>query len=362
MFWSDAELKELQASAVARKIGKRNAEAGWRETIIPVMLKHPDLFPVSRVDESGKIDALIQLAHMAGSLIMAYAFDIDRDNDDANNDNEDGFQEDDEDEPLKGMVPFADMLNADADRNNARLFQEEDYLVMRTTKPIAQGEQIFNDYGPLPRSDLLRMYGYVTDQYAQYDVVEFEHDLLVDIAGMRDKKNNAVWQKREEQLDEIGIIDDGYTITRPVAGAQLEEVVPGNVHMLLRGLTLDATASKTPKARPDESMSIKEVALLSAVATKKLAEYPTSVEQDRATVTSLKGSSPGQLRPDVSLKRYLAAVEVRLGEKQILWDLIHLCQEFIAKATNAFAGDRKRKHGNDDDTTSKKNARTKGER
>jgi SET domain-containing protein 6 len=43
---------------------------------------------------------------------------------------------------------------------------------MIAIKPIRKGEQIFNDYGNLPRSDLLRRYGYVTDEYKKWDVVE----------------------------------------------------------------------------------------------------------------------------------------------------------------------------------------------
>jgi N-lysine methyltransferase SETD6 len=43
---------------------------------------------------------------------------------------------------------------------------------MKSIKPIARGEEIFNDYGPLPRSDLLRRYGYITENYARYDVAE----------------------------------------------------------------------------------------------------------------------------------------------------------------------------------------------
>ncbi len=50
---------------------------------------------------------------------------------------------------------------------------------MRSIKPIASGEEILNDYGQIPRSDLLRRYGYVTENYAPYDVVEIStHDLL----------------------------------------------------------------------------------------------------------------------------------------------------------------------------------------
>ena len=119
MYWSDFDLSWLQASAVVKKIGKASAEELWRTTIIPLMLEYYDLFSVAGEDLEAKTKELIRLAHFAGSLIMAYAFDIDRD-DDRNADDHSGdeFEEDDEDEPLKGMVPFADMLNADADRNN----------------------------------------------------------------------------------------------------------------------------------------------------------------------------------------------------------------------------------------------------
>jgi N-lysine methyltransferase SETD6 len=75
------------------------------------------------------------------------------------------------------IIPLVFLLtllgrNADADRNNARLCCDNEDLEMRSVKPIAVGEEIFNDYGQLPRSDLLRRYGYVTDNYAPYDVAE----------------------------------------------------------------------------------------------------------------------------------------------------------------------------------------------
>jgi N-lysine methyltransferase SETD6 len=115
MFWNSAELAELQGSAVLDKIGKSEAEEGWKTTIIPFMVDHPSLFPVA---EDSKDSTFVQLAHMAGSLIMAYAFDLGKSDDTDEEADEDGFVEDDEEDPAKGMVPFADMLNADADRNN----------------------------------------------------------------------------------------------------------------------------------------------------------------------------------------------------------------------------------------------------
>lgn len=125
MFWQPQELAELQASAVVDKIGKLSAEESWKTSIIPIMLQHPDLFPLpTATTEEDRTNQLIHLAHMAGSLIMAYAFDIDRDETNSQSGDEapgeDNWEEDDDEEavPIKGMVPLADMLNADADRNN----------------------------------------------------------------------------------------------------------------------------------------------------------------------------------------------------------------------------------------------------
>ena len=66
----------------------------------------------------------------------------------------------------------------------ARLFQEETGLVMKAIKPISAGAEIFNDYGEIPRADLLRRYGYVTDNYSPYDVVELSLELICQAAGL----------------------------------------------------------------------------------------------------------------------------------------------------------------------------------
>ena len=50
---------------------------------------------------------------------------------------------------------------------------------MTAIKQIASGDQIFNDFGELPRSALLRLYGYTTDRYKQWDVVEIPEPLII---------------------------------------------------------------------------------------------------------------------------------------------------------------------------------------
>ena len=125
MFWSSAELQELQASTIVEKIGREGAEESIMEMIAPIVRANSALFPppsaLGSFDGDAGAAALIELAHIMGSLIMAYAFDIEKseDDDDEAEANDESYMTDDEDEQLpKGMVPLADLLNADADRNN----------------------------------------------------------------------------------------------------------------------------------------------------------------------------------------------------------------------------------------------------
>jgi N-lysine methyltransferase SETD6 len=119
MFWSSEELGELQASAVIHKIGKEQADVSFQEELLPVVSKHSDdFFPTGSQRLSN--GELLEAMHRMGSLIMAYAFDIEREAPAADID-EEGYVSQEEDEALpKGMVPLADMLNADADRKNVR--------------------------------------------------------------------------------------------------------------------------------------------------------------------------------------------------------------------------------------------------
>lgn len=128
MFWSDEELMELQGSAIVEKIGKQGADESILEMIAPVVKENPSLFPpveglTSYNGDDGK-KALLKLGHMMGSLIMAYAFDIEKPEDEdgeGEGEGESGYMTDEEEQLPKGMVPMADLLNADADRNNVSI-------------------------------------------------------------------------------------------------------------------------------------------------------------------------------------------------------------------------------------------------
>lgn len=55
---------------------------------------------------------------------------------------------------------------------------------MKATRNISAGEEIIVDYGEIPRADLLRRYGFVSDDYAQYDVVELPLSDICCAAGL----------------------------------------------------------------------------------------------------------------------------------------------------------------------------------
>lgn len=61
---------------------------------------------------------------------------------------------------------------------------------MKATKPIQTDEEVFNDYGELPRADLLRRYGYITDNYADYDVVDLPFQTIFQAAGFSCTEQN----------------------------------------------------------------------------------------------------------------------------------------------------------------------------
>lgn len=234
---------------------------------------------------------------------------------------------------------------------------------MKATKPISQGEQIFNDYGPLPRSDLLRMYGYLTDNYAQYDVVEISYDLLVEVAGKKHNKNDTAWSKRERQLDELGLLDDGYAISRPEQGlsTQLHEAVPAELHMLLRALCAHDNDDGAALKKPKDPVTVEEAALLQSALIKRLSEYSTSYEADQATWNKLiqAGFEGAQFSPAQSPKRFSMALQVRLGEKDILHQLISICQQHIKQKSEELAlnGSSKRKYYEESTNQSSKMAR-----
>lgn len=285
MFWDEGEAEQLlQGSTLVEKIGRAEAEAGFRENILPVVEKYKDTV-------FDGVDVSVDAFHRVGSLIMSYSFDVDRikagsseDKDDENakeedqasaDENEDEvpgdeeeheeliieeeFSDDEDDDgPVKAMVPLADTLNAHSQLCNAHLEQEDDgSLVMRATATIPAGGQIYNTYGDFPNSDLLRRYGYTELGGTASDLVEITVNDLVDAVvahapapankfaepATRESTLQLVQLLADWEEGVMEIVDDSYDVERTTAGVPSTELLS-----LVNFLVLALVRSKDLKA------------------------------------------------------------------------------------------------------------------
>ena len=324
MFWPSEDLAELRGSDVVRKIGREEADDMIRSRIVPVIRAHQDVF--FGPEEDGRIsdDQLVELAHRMGSAIMAYAFDLEKDEDEEE-EAEDEWVEDREGRTMLGMVPMADMLNADAEFN-AHINHGEDALTAVALRPIRKGEEIFNYYGPLSNGELLRRYGYVTRRHARYDVVELPWALVEKQLRARFAANltPAEWEKAEKYLresyeeegeepEESYVIE--YESKGPDATGQFQdtETFTGLPEELGERVKTYLKALKKGNSSLGDALADKAVrkeVYLQAVGQalkEREAQYPTALEADEGLITS--GTPTG---------RQEMALMVRVGEKRLL--------------------------------------------
>ncbi|KKA27725.1 hypothetical protein TD95_001300 [Thielaviopsis punctulata] len=317
MFWSADELRELQASALTGRIGKEEAEAMFAHKIVPALKEHKHVFyPAgTRVLSDEEV---VQLAHRMGSTIMAYAFDLEGEAEDEDENMEDGWVEDREDQAMLGMVPMADMMNADAEFN-AHVNHGEDALTVLSLRPIVAGEEILNYYGPHPNSELLRKYGYVSERHSRYDVVEISFEMVCKHVQAQLGLTDQFMEKADNFLDhdeveETIVIDrnsgdpgpDGLFQGPPTLDNSLDELA-AQVNLVLKALR-KVSSSVVPDKRKREEICL---AVMQRLVRAKLAEYATTLEQD---MTLLAGGGLA--------KRARMAAMVRAGEKKLLTEIL----------------------------------------
>lgn len=193
---------------------------------------------------------------------------------------------------------------------------------MRTTVAIPAGAELFNDYGALPRSDLLRRYGYITENYARHDVVEVSSGLLTTVAGRALDPEDR--KKRIDFLLDEGVLDDAFDI-----GTDLR--VPDDVLVVIGTLLHPREQWRAVKPRKSEAVA----GVLLEVLETRLGAYESGVEEDEAL-----------LRDQTVRGRRRIAVEVRLGEKKIIVGALAKVREWMrpdsAKRTETDAPDGER--------------------
>ena len=325
IYWSEKELEYLRGSAIVQKIGKTSADSMFLDQVMPLMRENM-LTP--RAQKFNK-DEMLSLCHRMGSTIMAYAFDLEN----SSRTEEDGWEEDSDSDVVlpKGMVPMADMLNADADRNNAKLFCEDDKVVMKTIKAVKKGEELFNDYGPLPRAEVLRRYGYVTENYAKYDVVEISLNVIKDAALGDLKIGDLEVESRLGYLDEREALDDGYVIC---LASNDDGQFPEELQALLNMLAMPRDEFDRLKAKgklPKLGLSNDALRLLYGILLRRRALYPLD-----------DGTSNGII--DNSDRRRNKASQVIRGELEVLGEAAKTVQNQLND------GQKRRQYNFEDDS------------
>ena len=150
IYWSPPELAELEGSAVLQKIGKDEADASFTKFLLPIVQQDPDLFGCFANDFRGpKANiVLLELAHTMATLIMAYGFDLEAESSSSSSDGEEemGGSSQSAYELNKGMVPLADLFNADGDLNNVGSYSSINRPCLKApgTSPSTFS---FNEYG-----------------------------------------------------------------------------------------------------------------------------------------------------------------------------------------------------------------------
>lgn len=323
MFWDADELAELQASPVAGKVGKDEAEKMVRTKILPVVRANRVVFFPEGSEELGD-DELVQVAFRMGSVIMAYAFDLEKEDDEEQRDEEaeeeDEWVEDREGKTMLGMVPMADILNADA-AFNAHIEHGDHALTATSLRPIAAGEEILNYYGPLSNGELLRRYGYVTRAHRRWNLVDLAWPPVLAALRAEVPLPAKQWDEALGALDEDELEEEAFVIERgaedPDSEGRVAEVerAAGAPEELVEQLkaVMKAVKKVRPEAVPDKAARDRVIfAAISRALDERTKQYGTTLEQD------LKQYEEGDDGADQKLRRQRMALDVRIGEKVLL--------------------------------------------
>ncbi|RPA83774.1 SET domain-containing protein [Ascobolus immersus RN42] len=317
VYWQDEELEVLKGCEILQRIGKDEAEAMFRDDVMPVIQRNRNLFEGTCIDFNMLEDSVIEWGHKMASTIMAYSFDVQRpgaaDADMAMDDDEDidDVEEPDPGNAFKGMVPIADMLNADID-NNCFIVQTNTHLEVMSVSPIRKGDELLNDYGSMPQAELLRRYGYITPNYAQFDVVDLNHKIIVKAISRHAPPEvvEGMDQKVDFLLD-TEVLEDIYDLDRDFKP-------PSELYVAIKILSLPTQEFLQLKAEDKlpESTSSSEKKEYKRILAKVIAARLEEYHPDE-TLESL--NLPAN---EKSRRRMEMAREVVRGEKEVLRDLL----------------------------------------
>ena len=201
---------------------------------------------------------------------------------------------------------------------------------MSSNKLIRSGAEVFNTFGNLPRSELLRRYGYINDDYAPFDTVEIPTSKIIeavelkfeltrkevslridgDLLGIRRKIEHLLETAQSTEEEYQGtIFEDAYDIAKVPSQSGLFPLPLVYTIWLLVAEEAEVEAIKA-KRSSEPKMNLKVAWVLRAVLVDRQKDYATSIDEDRKILES-----------DLPVRMRLA-IEVRLGEKMILHEAL----------------------------------------
>lgn len=308
VYWDREELEEMRGCEVVDRIKKEEAEHDFKTILAPVLQRHQNVFANTVVDFSNLEQSVVQVAHRMMTIIMSYSFDVQPSSfvsPDEDSDSDMDMDDVDFSTFFKGLVPMADMLNSDADIFNTRIFQSPTHLEVITLRDINPGEELLNDYGDLPRADLLRRYGYVTSNYAQYDLADLSSaNLLSAISQAFGAPSNL--QQRAAYLQELGLLEEQYDI-------DYEFHAPSDLYTAIKMMTIPDDQFESFAAAKSYSKASKAERVL---------YYPVIAQAIRERIRAyapLEGRTPlEQIQDERKRRRVAMAREVVAGELDLL--------------------------------------------
>lgn len=138
-----------------------------------------------------------------------------------------------------------------------------------------------------------------------------------------------------EFLEELGVLDDGYSISRISPSESLANSIPDELLIVLQVLALPkeefdhlCRRNRSPKPK----LTLQSGILLKEAVQQRWKDYGTSDSQDTDILCTLNHENK---IGHSSLRRYRMALQVRMGEKEILSEVQHSLDEYTAESNSA---------------------------
>ena len=140
-------------------------------------------------------------------------------------------------------------------------------------------------------------------------------------------------------LEDLELLDDGYAIPRPSNKDSLLDILPDELILLLRTLALSPQQleqQKSKKKPSKPSLGQTEANFLQKAVQLKQSQYGTTIAEDQEHLARLSQSGTVER----SSRRQKMAIQVRIGEKEILHRLSSMLDGLVKPGVDGLAAKR----------------------